>query len=68
MELDKIDDGGAKEIYAYPCQGCKTSWTNENHVKGHLISDMEIFFCLNCDEWIQNKAGMSRKLDVTKEG
>ena len=55
-ELDKIDDRGVKEIYEYPCQGCKTSWTNKNHVKVHLIGDSKIFFCLNCDGWIQNKS------------
>ena len=38
-----IDDGDVKEIDEYPCQGRKTSWTNKNHVKAHLIGEMKIF-------------------------
>ena len=60
-ELNQIDDGDVKDIDEYPCQGCKTRWTNKNHVNAHIIRDMNIFFCLNCDEWIQNKSEVLKK-------
>ena len=37
------------------CEGCKTVWENEKHVVEHNIQNTQTFFCLNCEDWIQNK-------------
>ena len=39
----------------YNCAGCKDSWTEIACVKKHVINNKKIFFCLNCDDWIQYK-------------
>ena len=28
---------------------------SENYVIKHIIQNKEVFFCLNCDDWVQNK-------------
>ena len=38
------------ELNEYQCARCK-----RNHVKRHLVKNMEVFFCLNCDDWIKEK-------------
>ena len=42
----------------YPCVGCKYSWKERHHVKSHIIQNIEVFFCLNCDDWIQEKSAI----------
>ena len=42
----------------YPCVGCKYSWKERHHVKSHIIQNIEVFFCLNCDDWIQDKSAI----------
>ena len=37
--LNLIDDSDLKVIDDYPCQGCKTSWTNKSYVSAHLIGE-----------------------------
>ena len=43
-----------KEI-GIKCEGCKSIFESENYVVKHLIRNMELAFCLNCDDWIHNK-------------
>ena len=31
-------------------------WNDKNCVKEHTIKSMNVFFCLNCDNWIKDKA------------
>ena len=40
----------------YPCEGCKDVWTNLDCVKEHIVKGRKCYLCLNCDEWIQDKA------------
>ena len=40
----------------YPCAGCKGIWNNSTHVVPHQIANNKLFFCLNCNDWIQKKA------------
>ena len=42
----------------FKCVGCKHSWEERKNVKSHIILNMEVFFCLNCDDWIQEKAAV----------
>ena len=39
----------------YKCEGCKNIWEDRICVVEHTIHNMKVFFCLNCDDWIQNK-------------
>ena len=39
----------------YQCVGCKSIWNDTIYLVGHLIRNMNIFFCLNCNDWIQKK-------------
>lgn len=39
----------------YKCAGCNSSWNDKRYVVGHVIRSMNIFFCLNCNDWIKNK-------------
>ena len=40
----------------YKCSGCAETWTKQTCVNRHVINNMEVFFCLNCEDWIQDKA------------
>ena len=39
-----------------PCEGCKDVRTNLNCVKEHIVTGRKCYVCLNCDEWIRDKA------------
>ena len=42
----------------YQCAGCIHVWNDTNCVKEHLIKSMRVYFCLNCDDWINEKAAV----------
>ena len=45
---DKLDNN-------YNCAGCKHDWQESQFVVKHYIKNREIFFCLNCEDWIKDK-------------
>ena len=42
----------------FKCEGCKYTREEKNCVVEHVIENMQVFFCLNCDDWIQQKANV----------
>ena len=48
LENDNLEDWFA--------EGCKDVWTEENYVVQHIINGQRCYFCLNCEEWICDKA------------
>ena len=40
----------------FKCAGCKHDWQESQFVVKHDIKNMEIFFCLNCEDWIKDKS------------
>jgi hypothetical protein len=48
-------DAIENEHKIYKCAGCKHTWNERRFVKSHIISSMELHFCLNCDDWIKQK-------------
>ena len=46
------------EKLQYKCESCKYSWQDKNCVVKHVIGNMEVFFCLNCENWVQDKANV----------
>ena len=50
--------GAFSEPLEFNCAGCKDTWNQRNCVKAHTIQNMEVFFCLNCDDWIKDKAAV----------
>lgn len=57
------DDGSkiAHKLASYKCEGCKGIYPSESYVVKHEIENMHIWFCLNCDEWIQDKKKVLEK-------
>ena len=39
----------------FKCVSCKHEWTETKFVVKHLINGMEVYFCLNCDDWVKQK-------------
>ena len=54
---DKLVCGNkkVKSYQNYKCAGCKHEWQEKCFVVQHNLKNMEVFFCLNCDEWIKDK-------------
>ena len=48
-------DGKSLAIESFKCVGCKCEYKEERFVVKHLIKDTEIFFCLNCEDWVKEK-------------
>ena len=46
---------GNHENGNFECISCKSAWKSSNCVKEHIIDNMRIFFCLNCEDWVSNK-------------
>ena len=40
----------------YKCAGCLDIWNDPTCVIKHLICNQEIYFCLNCNDWIKEKS------------
>ena len=51
-----------KVAQTYKCESCKYTWKSKDCVVKHVIENMEIYFCLNCEDWVQHKQ------NVLKEG
>ena len=47
-----LENGETSEL---KCVGCGGSWTDKNCVVKHDIKNHELYFCLNCDDWVQQK-------------
>ena len=46
------------EILEFQCSSCKSAWKDTKFVKEHRIRNMKVFFCLNCDDWVQDKGAV----------
>ena len=42
----------------FKCERCKNMYPEENYVVKHEIRNIEFWFCLNCDAWIQDKSNV----------
>ena len=42
----------------FKCAGCKDVWNERKCVQEHYIENMAVFFCLNCNDWIRDKAAV----------
>ena len=45
-----------KECKQFKCAGCNDTWEDTNCVVKHQLKHGEVYFCLNCDDWIVNKS------------
>ena len=39
----------------FQCVSCKHEWEERKFVVQHKINHMEVYFCLNCDDWVKQK-------------
>ena len=44
------------EISNFNCVSCKYEWKDRSCVVKHCVNTMEVYFCLNCDDWVQDKS------------
>ena len=44
-----------EEVCEYQCAGCKSIWNDKIYMEDHRVKDMNLYFCLNCSDWIKNK-------------
>jgi hypothetical protein len=51
----KVDDGNVVDDCEYQCAGCKSTWNDKIYMVNHNVKNMNVFFCLNCSDWIRNK-------------
>ena len=55
-EEDNAAQEKVKEVDSFECAGCKYAWSDVTCVVKHSVQNMEIYFCLNCDDWIVDKS------------
>ena len=53
---DKPKNSDAIEEIEYTCVGCNSSWTDDKFVIKYNIKNHIVNFCLNCDDWVKDKA------------
>ena len=51
---DTLVCGDAKGV-KFGCVSCKHEWKETKFVVKHTIDNMEVYFCLNCDDWVKSK-------------
>ena len=59
--LARHDSRGNIEAQNFKCASCKDVWKDENCVVKHTVKQRELYFCLNCDDFILDK---SKVLDI----
>ena len=42
----------------YKCVSCNYTWKDEICVVEHNINNTNVFFCLNCDDWVKEKTAV----------
>ena len=52
VTLASADD---ENISSYHCISCNNEWKDRSCVVKHTIKYTDVFFCLNCDDWVQCK-------------
>ena len=55
-EDEKIKIGAKEETLDFECVGCKSSWEDKRCVVEHIKTNHQVFFCLNCDDWVKDKS------------
>ena len=40
----------------FKCASCKHAWSQSKFVVKHELNNMQVFFCLNCEDWVQDKS------------
>ena len=48
------------KIKSYKCVSCDYEWNESHCVVKHVVQNKEVYFCLNCEDWVKEK---SRVLD-----
>ena len=43
------------EQNGYNCVGCKSNFPDSRYVTKHVVGNIDAWFCLNCEDWIQDK-------------
>ena len=52
---DKKSEVAENADQNFTCVSCKHAWKEERCVVTHYIKNMEVHFCLNCDDWVNDK-------------
>ena len=58
LHIDKTNGDQNMVAEEYKCQGCKYIWNDIECMEEHIIKNMRVFFCLNCDDWIKFKTAV----------
>ena len=45
----------AVKVKEFQCAGCKSIWNDSIHIVAYKIQNIDLCFCLNCEDWIKNK-------------
>ena len=53
LACDDVNTNNAHKVY--PCSGCQNYYEDQTCVVKHVVKNTQIFLCLNCDDWIQEK-------------
>ena len=52
---------GQNEVESFNCVSCKHAWNEEKFVVRHTVKNIEVYFCLNCEDWVQHKSNVLEK-------
>ena len=45
-----------ENVEEFECERWKHTWNNKSYVVEHMINQRKVYFCLNCDDWIEYKS------------
>ena len=46
---------------SFKCSSCLDTWNDRTCVKEHVVENMTVYFCLNCDDWVRDKSAVFRQ-------
>ena len=53
-QKEKSDMKEKKEP-SYKCVSCHSEWQEHRYLVKHNIQNKQVYFCLNCDDWVKHK-------------
>ena len=58
----KVNEGNVVDECEYQCPGYNSTWSDKIYMVNHNVKNMNVFFCLNCSDWIRNKEAVLMKI------
>ena len=55
LHVTLVTDEVQVQVENFKCVSCMDTWMEKDCVVKHTIKNQQVYFCLNCNDWVKNK-------------